>query len=800
MVMSINNKATSKYEILAPAGSYKCMVAAFNAGADAVYLGGNMFGARANANNFSEEEIISAIEYAHIRGKKIFLTVNTLLKNNEIEQQLYDYIKPLYVAGLDAVIIQDLGVFEFVKKHFPDIDMHVSTQMTVTGKEFASKLKEDGATRIVPARELSLNEIKEIYDTTGLEIECFVHGALCYCYSGMCLFSSIIGGRSGNRGRCAQPCRLPYDIKFDNEYISSEYPLSPRDLCTLNILPDILEAGVYSLKIEGRMKKPEYVASVVSKYRKYVDMYEAYGRKGYKVEQKDIHDLMDIYNRGQFTEGYYNKHNSKDIMSVKRPNHNGTKAAQILDYNRQSGVIKVKVLEELHADDVLMIFSENGIEKDIELKSINARKGDVCTLKLSTTFKASLKDRFVMRTRNNRLIFDIEKAYINDDTISKVYIGGNVVICKDMPISIDVWKDNVYAHVEGDIPSIAQNRPVNMEDVRKQILKTGGTDFEFDNELLSITVDDGLFINIKELNSLRREALSQLKKLLCQPYERMLLSDDYSTANNPKTNAINNSKVISTVLVSKREQFDAVVESNRVQCVYIEAGMVKSDIEWNELITVAHNNKKEIYMALPYIFRTHGKKWLEEQIVFLKNNNLDGYLFRNMEEVCWFIANEIDSKKAVFDNTIYGFNNMAIESLKQYKPYMFTASYELNSRELDKIAASNLELNVYGYMPVMITAGCIKKTYNKCDGKRSITPIKDRIGNYFMTESCCEFCYNVIYNSKPTVLADILDGNAHNFMAYRYSFVTETGKEVQKILNEIYKQDLTRGHFKRGVE
>ena len=313
MIMSINNKSTSKYEILAPAGSYKCMVAAFNAGADAVYLGGNMFGARANAENFTEEEILIAIDYAHIRGKKIFLTVNTLLKNNEIEKKLYDYIKPFYIAGLDAVIVQDFGVFEFIKRYFPKIDIHVSTQMTVTGKEFATKLKEDGATRIVPARELSLKEIKEIYETTGLEIECFVHGALCYCYSGMCLFSSVIGGRSGNRGRCAQPCRLPYDIKFDNEYISSEYPLSTRDLCTLNILPDILEAGVYSLKIEGRMKKPEYVASVVSKYRKYVDIYETKGRNGYKVEKKDIQELMDIYNRGQFTEGYYNKHNDEDI-------------------------------------------------------------------------------------------------------------------------------------------------------------------------------------------------------------------------------------------------------------------------------------------------------------------------------------------------------------------------------------------------------------------------------------------------------------------------------------------------------
>ena len=277
----------TKYEVLAPAGSYECMLAAFNAGADAVYVGGQLFGARAFANNFNQEELIKAIDYAHMHNKKLFLTVNTLLKNQEIDKKLIEYLTPLYEAGLDAVIVQDFGVLSLVKEHFPKMDIHASTQMTVTGEHFAKVLKDYGVSRIVPARELSLKEIESIYKETGLEIECFVHGALCYSYSGMCLLSSLIGARSGNRGRCAQPCRLPYDVLFDNETKKEQYPLSPKDLCTLKILPKILKAGVYSLKIEGRMKKPEYVASVTSMYRKYVDIFVEKGEDGY-IKQRNI--------------------------------------------------------------------------------------------------------------------------------------------------------------------------------------------------------------------------------------------------------------------------------------------------------------------------------------------------------------------------------------------------------------------------------------------------------------------------------------------------------------------------------
>lgn len=298
-------------ELLAPAGSYETMMAAIAAGADAVYIGGQLFGARAYADNPNDDMLLNAIDYVHLRGKKLYLTVNTLLKDCEIEEQLYAYLEPLYKRGLDAVIVQDIGVMKFIQEHFPLLPIHASTQMTITGRLGAKFLEEQkNVSRVVTARELSLDEIKDIRDNSSLEIESFIHGALCYSYSGQCLFSSMVGGRSGNRGRCAQPCRMVYKDS-DGQ---SGYFISPKDLCTIEILPEIIKAGVTSLKIEGRMKKPEYTAGVVSIYRKYLDLYLANGEKNYSVSQKDKQVLLDLFNRGGFTSGYYLKHNGRDMM------------------------------------------------------------------------------------------------------------------------------------------------------------------------------------------------------------------------------------------------------------------------------------------------------------------------------------------------------------------------------------------------------------------------------------------------------------------------------------------------------
>ena len=303
-----------KIEILAPAGSWECLEAAVCAGADAVYIGGSRFGARAHADNLNEERMLEAIDYVHLHGRKLYMTVNTLFKERELGE-LVDYLRPYYEQGLDAVIVQDIGAMRLIREVFPDLSLHVSTQATVTQTMGAQLFQKMGAERIVPARELSLEEIRDMKKTTGLEMECFVHGALCYCYSGQCLMSSMIGGRSGNRGECAQPCRLPYRI---GERKPADL-MSLKDLCTIDMIPELVEAGIDSFKIEGRMKQPDYVYTVAQMYRKYTDLYLEKGRNGFCVTKEDKEKLENCYRRRGYCDGYYKKQNGKEMLSLKRP-------------------------------------------------------------------------------------------------------------------------------------------------------------------------------------------------------------------------------------------------------------------------------------------------------------------------------------------------------------------------------------------------------------------------------------------------------------------------------------------------
>lgn len=296
------------FELLAPAGNLEIFKGVIESGADAVYVGGSMFGARAYANNFTEEELLEAIDFAHLRGVKVYLTVNTLIKNSEFSK-LYDYLLPYYKRGLDAVIVQDLGVVKAIHEYFPSMEIHTSTQMTVTGADGVRFLSQFGVTRVVMAREVSLAEMKRIHEETGMELEAFVHGALCYSYSGQCLFSSILGGRSGNRGRCAQPCRLPYTVEGKKD----EYILSLKDMCGIKALDKLRDAGVYSLKIEGRMKQLEYACGVVKYYRSYIDSKKP-------VSDADYDRIKALGNRCGFTDRYYFDHNGSDMVTYVKPN------------------------------------------------------------------------------------------------------------------------------------------------------------------------------------------------------------------------------------------------------------------------------------------------------------------------------------------------------------------------------------------------------------------------------------------------------------------------------------------------
>ncbi|MCR5024324.1 MAG: U32 family peptidase [Lachnospiraceae bacterium] len=320
----------NRIELLSPAGDLKCFYAAINAGADAVYAGLDKFGARAFAGNLSSDEFIEAIDHAHLFSKKLYLTLNILIKDKEREE-VDKMIEPLYRAGLDGVIVQDIGLISHLKKKYPLMEVHVSTQAFVTGPKGALLFKKMGASRVVPARELSIDEIKDIRKNAGIEVECFIHGAMCYCYSGMCLMSSFLGGRSGNRGRCAGPCRQPYGGKGKEDYI-----LSMKDLCGIESIPDLIKAGVDSLKIEGRMKSPEYVYGVTSIYRKYIDLF--YGKNTIKNTdlKKDMEKLVSIYSRSGLNPGYFNKRNGGEMITRER----GSYSTSLPDIEKTDSIVR----------------------------------------------------------------------------------------------------------------------------------------------------------------------------------------------------------------------------------------------------------------------------------------------------------------------------------------------------------------------------------------------------------------------------------------------------------------------------
>lgn len=811
-------------ELLAPAGSYETMLVAFNAGADAVYVGGRKFGARAFAGNFNEEELVRAINYAHMFDKKLYLTVNTLIKEEEFSQ-LYDYIKPYYEAGLDAVIVQDIGVLKFIAGNFTDLPIHCSTQMTITGEEFGKVLAENkSVTRIVTPRELNLAEIKKMYTVTGLEIESFVHGALCYCYSGQCLLSSIIGARSGNRGRCAQPCRLTFsnaEQKVDNKHL-----LSPKDLCTLEILPEIIEAGVYSLKIEGRMKKPEYVASVVAIYRKYIDRYLKNGKKNYKAAQEDIDTLKDIYNRGGFTDGFYKRQNGSEMMTINRPNHCGVKVGNVLDINQN--IIKIQTVRDIKKGDILEIDSDTEFFAPYDI-----RKGDIFDYKFKQKIRfGNVKE--VIRTRNEALINTLLNNYMYDEKgkirLLKRRVNIDIAILKDKNIEAAMWDNSFSVTANGNVPLEAKNKPITKDFVVKQLGKLGETCFAADS--INVQLDEGLFVTVSELNEIRRSLVELLTKEIKETYRRYVdnrvnkdnglnIADSLNKDNSLNTNTAYKTIEKSysdfsnniTVLVSDMKQFEKVISIYRGNRIYLEYAQFSLE-EIASAVKMVNEKNVEVFIALPYILRANAKAMLEKEIDTLREIEPSGYLFRNLESFFYLKNKGINIKKVIFDSNIYAFNNETIKYYKSIGADIITASYETNGNEFKLLDRSFMEINVYGYFPVMLTAGCVRKTMNKClktllsadeacKLKSKDTTIVDRKSSSFTVRTVCRYCYNIIYNSVPIGLFQNIDElEALGFCGYRISFTTESPEEIENILLNYknLKSNYTKGHFKRGVE
>ena len=479
----------NQIELLAPAGSYDIAIAAINAGADAVYLGGEQFGARANADNLTVDEIIDVLNYAHLNDRKVYLTLNTLIKNKEMENDLFDFVRPLYENGLDSVIVQDVGVILFIKKHFPMLKIHASTQMTISGKKTVEWLKDLGVERVVLPRELSIDEIKDL-KVSDMEMESFVHGALCYCYSGQCLLSSFIGGRSGNRGRCAQPCRLPYDVIYDGMLINEadeKYILSPKDICALYLLPDIVNAGVSSLKIEGRMKKKEYVCGVVSIYRKYVN--KILDGEKYEVDENDIKLLMDLFNRNGFNESYYYTKNDREMISLKEPAFR-EENREFTDYLRDKYSNKILV-KPLYVDVKCKVGEPFTITGEIDGEEISVA-GAIVEEAEKMPLELETLNKHVNKTGNTDFAF-IDIEYDMDDNtflpVSEINDTRRKFLDLAYEKSLQKFKREIEDVTEEDVDEVK-------ESIEKTSISVSVSSFDQLKETLSRNFVDRVYIDL----------------------------------------------------------------------------------------------------------------------------------------------------------------------------------------------------------------------------------------------------------------------------------------------------------------
>lgn len=736
-----------KLEILAPAGSFESLKAAVHAGADAVYMGGSRFGARAYAQNPEGDRLLEAIDYAHLYGVKLYLTVNTLLKDKELEGELYDYLKPCVEHGLDAVIVQDTGVMKCIQRWFPELDIHASTQMTLCGVGGVELLKEEGAHRAVLARELSLDEIHEIYEKTGMELECFVHGALCYCYSGQCLFSSLLGGRSGNRGRCAQPCRLAYTAADHGKNISGKEQdlLSPKDLCALDLIPQIAEAGVYSLKIEGRMKRPEYTAGVVRIYRKYVDQYLKYGRKGYKVAEADRKELLLLFNRDGFSTGYYEKHNGRDLMALYQ--------APASDSEKKAYEKKIAELHQMYVEQEKRIpvhgYFYGGADQPLQLTLTEDETG-ACVVVTGGCPQAA----------QNRPT-DQEQV---EKQLKK--LGGTSFVWESLDVQIE---DGLFIPVQ----ELNNLRREGITELQKELLRIAleeKADRQGTGKGTDVTAKRG-----KKSHGFRELHISvETEKQLAEVLRWWGETGTQTEGIRPSLGA-----------------------------VYLDAESLEEDLE--RLVGQVHSAELKAYVVLPAIFRKITRARYEKKLSYWQNLRADGYVIRNLEEY-EYVRDKEWAGDLILDHNVYTFNQESREYWRQKGVMKQTSPLELNGRELANLSDENSIQIVYGRYPMMTTAGCVRKTLNLCRHEPGVTELRDRKNVSFPVKNYCRDCYNVIYNSQPLYLFDrFSEVEALGAGVCRIMFTTETVQETRLVLNqwltgEKRQSEFTRGHFARGVE
>ena len=799
-------------ELLAPVGSFEALKAAVQNGANAVYLGGKDFGARASANNFDRDELKEAVKYAHIRGVQVFVTTNTLRKENEIEDFL-EYAKFLYDIDVDAIILQDIGMARLIKRELPDFELHASTQMVAHSLEDVKYLESVGFDRVVLAREVTVEEIKYICDNCKADIEVFVHGALCVCYSGQCLMSSMIGNRSGNRGRCAQPCRQRYELidVYTGEVVNSngDYLLSPRDLNAIEEIDKVIDAGVHSLKIEGRMKRPEYVATVIDGYRKTIDEYLATNKLN--VSDETINDLYTIFNR-KFTKGLLLGDVGKDMMNSQLPNNQGLYVGTVVDYNKKAKILKIKLANTLKKGDGINLGGGTigRIIKNGNIETIGY-KGE--TIELDFVGEAR-KGQIVFKTSDSELMDRVQATFTQDKEFVKNIIDAKITIkLGQKPILTLKDRHSNEATIEGDkIVEEAMKVALSKEKVETQLRKLGNTPYELD--LLEIELDDNVSLPISLLNQMRRDCIELLDK------ERVSIKNRKYKNKTVKYKPVlynRNKQQEISVKVKNLEQLESALECGVDRIYYEDTNTIDKGMS-----LAMKYNKKVIYSA-PRIIRNKEYNHLAKA----NNAGVESVQVGNYGSIDYF-----KDKKLNIDYYLNAFNSETINYYKEIGADTLCISQELNINEIKetiKYTDINIESVVYGYTPLMITEYCpmgvivrdCKKDKRVAKCKESIYALRNSKGDEFRVSQDI-FCRSTIYNSNVTCMLDNLyELHEIGINVLRLDFTLEdkdTVKEVieayQEVLSNDYKlgtkatklynkldeKGTTAGHYYKGVE
>ena len=824
-------------ELLAPAGSREALVAAVENGANAIYLAGNAFGARAYASNFDREALREAIHFAHLRKVAIHVTVNTIVADEEMGP-LRDYLRFLYEAGADAVLVQDLGVARVAHETVPDLPLHASTQMSVSSLEGVRALAELGFTRVVLARELSLKEIRHICAHAPVEIETFMHGALCVCYSGQCLMSSMIGGRSGNRGRCAQPCRLPYtlvdekgqDVLGDK---AGSYLLSPRDLSTIDVIPDLIEAGVSSLKIEGRMKRPEYVATVVRTYREAIDTY--YAGKGYAVTQEERDDLAQIFNR-DFTTAYLEGRPGKAMMSDRRPNNRGLLIGRVTAYDWDTRIVTVKLSGRLGLGDQVDFWVKVGGRVTATISSLRdaegreveeGQAGDTVSFAIPSAVRDH--DR-VFKVYDARLMERAKETYASGAPVRRIPVAIAVRAAVGEPLTVTI-ADGEGHRAEGKTDFIgepARKRPLSEETIRKQVSRLGTSVYEMQS--LNCEIAGEVMVPMSEINEARRKAVEaldalRLREIEVRPARPEPKFTDRIARPTPK-------KAHFLVAVDTLGKAEAALAAGADGILFggesYEHRVIAPE-EYERAWQMAREAGARIDFNTPRIVHDGQQKHVERLLDAFAAFPPDAVHVHNIAMLA--LVRRLTDFAIHADYSLISYNKQTLAFLKAYGVSGATLSPELTAKEIRQLAKESplpLTCIVHGRLELMVSNYCVTGSFLGGCGEGPCTQpctrghfaLKDRKDALFPL-AMDQFCHMHVLNSKVlSMMPHAMKFRAAGIetmqieakamgekeiaaivKAYRkaMAFPEEPAEAQLSWIHEQEGKDITRGHYFRGV-